>query len=108
MTSPTRGFLGRHRPPRDERLPPGQYNVGGDWPVLTAEVTPRLIPENWTMTVDGLVENQHVWTWQDMHELPQSEYNGDIHCVTTWSKFDTTFGGVSVDVLLDVVKPLPT
>ncbi len=38
----TRGFLGRARPPRDERLPPGQYNVGKDWPVLTAEVTPRL------------------------------------------------------------------
>ena len=33
----TRGFEGRRRPPRDERLPPGQYDVGSDWPVLTAE-----------------------------------------------------------------------
>jgi DMSO/TMAO reductase YedYZ molybdopterin-dependent catalytic subunit len=76
--------------------------------VLTAEVTPHLIPEAWTMTVDGLVENQHTWSWQDMHELPQSEYQGDIHCVTTWSKLGTSFGGVSVDLLLDVAKPLPT
>ncbi len=42
-----------------------------------------------------------------MHDLPQSEYEGDIHCVTTWSKFDTSFGGVSVDVLLDAAQPLP-
>ena len=108
MTGPTRGFLGRHRAARDPRLPPGQYNAGEDWPTLTAEVTPHLIPENWTMTVDGLVDNSHTWTWQDMHELPQSDYHGDIHCVTTWSKFDTTFGGVSVDLLLDVAKPLPS
>jgi DMSO/TMAO reductase YedYZ molybdopterin-dependent catalytic subunit len=105
MTGPTRGFLGRHRPARDERLPPGQYNVGNDWPVLTAEVSPHLTPEAWTMTVDGLVANPQTWTWQQMHDLPQSEFNGDIHCVTTWSKFDTRFGGVSVDVLLDAAAP---
>ncbi len=108
MSGPTRGFLGRHRPARDERLPPGQYDIGNDFPVLTAEVTPRLDRETWTMTVDGLVANPHTWSWQDMHELPQSEYRGDIHCVTTWSKFDTSFGGVSVDLLLDVAGPLPS
>jgi len=108
MTGPTRGFLGRRRSPRDARLPPGQYDAGQDWPTLTAEVTPHLVPENWTMMVDGLVANAHTWTWQDMHDLPQSEYHGDIHCVTTWSKFDTTFGGVSVDLLLEVAQPLPS
>jgi DMSO/TMAO reductase YedYZ molybdopterin-dependent catalytic subunit len=107
MTGPTRGFLGRRHAERDPRLPPGQYDVGSDFPVLTAEVTPHLVPENWTMTVDGLVSSPHTWSWQDMHNLPQSEYRGDIHCVTTWSKFDTSFGGVSVDLLLDVAKPLP-
>ena len=30
----------------------------------------------------------------------------DIHCVTTWSKFDTDWAGVSVDTLLDGVEPL--
>ncbi|MCW2541095.1 MAG: Oxidoreductase molybdopterin binding protein [Frankiales bacterium] len=108
MTGPTRGFFGRSHPKRDERLPPGQYNVGADWPVLTAEVTPRFDPEQWTMTVDGLVDNPQSWSWYDAHALPQSEYRGDIHCVTSWSKFDTTFGGVSVDVLLDSASPKPT
>ena len=49
----TRGFSGRRA--RDPRLPPGQYDVGQDWPVLTAEATPRLSTDNWTFTVDGLV-----------------------------------------------------
>ena len=60
------------------------------------------------MTIDGLVENPHTWSWADLHALPQSEYRGDIHCVTTWSKLDTSFGGVSVDLLLDAVQPLPS
>jgi DMSO/TMAO reductase YedYZ molybdopterin-dependent catalytic subunit len=103
----TRGFVGKRRPPEGIKLPPGQYDVGRDFPVLTAEATPRLDPERWTMTVDGLVAREHTWTWEDLHLLPQSEYRGDIHCVTTWSKFDTRFGGVSVDLLLDTVEPLP-
>jgi DMSO/TMAO reductase YedYZ molybdopterin-dependent catalytic subunit len=103
----TRGFASRFRRARDERLPPGQYDVGADWPVLTAEVTPHLVPENWTMTVDGLVDAPSTWTWDEVHDLPGSEYNGDIHCVTTWSKLATSFGGVSVDVLLAAVRPRP-
>ena len=55
MPGPTRGFLGRRRA-RDPRLPPGQYDVGSDWPVLTAEPTPRIAPETWSITVDGAVE----------------------------------------------------
>ena len=103
----TRGFLG-HRRQRDERLPPGQYDVGDDWPVLTAEVTPRIEPESWTLTVDGLVRTPTTWTWRQMHDLPQSRYDGDIHCVTTWSKLGTWFDGVSVDRLLDVAGVQPS
>ena len=72
---------------------PGQYDVGSDWPVLTAEPTPRIAPETWSITVDGLVEQPTTWTWDEAHALPPSEYRGDIHCVTTWSKFDTRFTG---------------
>src|SRR3954451_10325809 len=108
MAGPTRGFLGRHRDAGDVRLPPGQYDVGSGWPVLTAEATPRLVPERWTMTVDGQVANPTTWSWAEMHALPQSRYEGDIHCVTTWSKLGTNFTGVSVDELLDRAQPLAT
>ncbi len=108
MATFTRGFTGRRRgAPDDHRLPPGQYDVGADWPVLTAEVTPRLDPDRWTMSIDGLVDNPVSWTWEDLHLLPQSDFHGDIHCVTTWSKFGVTFGGVSVDLLLDAARPKP-
>ncbi|SDJ11513.1 DMSO/TMAO reductase YedYZ, molybdopterin-dependent catalytic subunit [Frankineae bacterium MT45] len=103
----TRGFTGRVHRERDARLPPGQYDVGSDWPVLTAEVTPVVRTERWSMSVDGLVEAPISLSWDQMHSLPQSSYNGAIHCVTTWSKFDTTFGGVSVDELLALAKPKP-
>src|SRR4051794_15201070 len=106
MSEPTRGFLGRLHRERDARLPPGQYDTGSDFPVLTAEVTPRLEPQSWSMTVDGMVEAPTTWSWDELHRMPQSEYRGDIHCVTTWSKLGTWFGGVSVDLLLAAAKPL--
>ena len=105
MSQITRGFRGRRPAAENPRLPPGQYDVGGGWPVLTAEPTPRLAPENWSITVDGEVEQASTWSWDEAHALPAGEYRGDIHCVTTWSKFDTRFGGVSVDSLLGIAKP---
>ena len=102
---PTRGFTGRRRPQRPDRLPPGQYDTGRDWPVLTAEATPVIDTDTWTMTVDGLVESPRTWGWREVHALPGSTYFGDIHCVTTWSKLDTTFAGVSVDTLLELARP---
>ena len=104
----TRGFVGRPHNKRSPRLPPGQYDTGRSWPVLTAEATPRLDPDRWSMTIDGLVSNPTTWTWKELHALPGSRYEGDIHCVTTWSKLGTSFEGISVDTLLDVAGPLPT
>jgi DMSO/TMAO reductase YedYZ molybdopterin-dependent catalytic subunit len=101
----TRGFQGRGRRSRDARLPPGQYDVGKSWPVLTAEPTPELSTASWAFTVEGLVEQPTTWTWDEINALPGSEYMGDIHCVTTWSKLGVTFGGVSVDTLLAAARP---
>jgi len=101
----TRGFLGRRRPERPDRIPPGQYDAGSTWPTLTAEATPKVDLDAWRLTVDGLVESSRTWSWQDLHALPGSTYVGDIHCVTTWSKLDMTFAGVSVDTLLDSARP---
>ncbi len=75
--------------------------------MLTAEVTPRDSSDDWTMTVDGLVEPARTWTWDDLHLLPRSQYQGDIHCVTSWSKLDVEFGGVSLDTLFEIAVPRP-
>jgi len=107
MAKVTRGFFGRPERARDGRLPPGQYDVGDDWPVLTAEVTPKLSTEAWTFSLEGLVERPTTWTWDEIRALPASTYAGDIHCVTTWSKLGVTFDGVSVDTLLEAAGTLP-
>jgi len=104
----TRGFMSRGEAGRDPRLPPGQYDIGPAWPVLTAEATPKLATASWTFAIEGLVRQPVTWTWDEIHALPAAIYEGDIHCVTTWSKFGVTFGGVSVDTLLAEAEPLPT
>ena len=106
MAKSTRGFLGRGQARRDQRLPPGQYDAGNQWPVLTAEVTPTLSTESWSFAIEGLVERRTSWTWDEIRSLPPSTYVGDIHCVTTWSKLGMTFAGVSIDTLLAAARPL--
>lgn len=104
----TRGFSGRGKEDRDPRLPPGQYDIGAGWPVLTAEPTPRLDTTSWTFKVEGLVRNPATWTWQEIRALPESTFDGDIHCVTAWTKLGITFKGVSVDTLFAIANPLET
>jgi DMSO/TMAO reductase YedYZ molybdopterin-dependent catalytic subunit len=104
MAGITRGFVGRRRE-RDPRLPRGQYDARDEWPVLHAEVTPSIPTDRWTFTIEGLVENTVTWNWDEIHALPRSRYEGDIHCVTSWSKLGMTFDGVSVDTLLEAAKP---
>ena len=98
VSTSSRPFTGRRR--GDPRLPPGQYDVGEGYPVLTAEATPNVDPQRWTFRVDGLVTTPRTWTWDEVHALPGQTWEGDIHCVTTWSKLGTSFTGVSLDTLL--------
>ncbi len=99
-----RGMFGGER---DPRLPPGQYDTGSGFPVLTAEVSPKLQAQDWSLRIDGLVATPRTWSWDEIRRLPPSTYEGDIHCVTTWSKLATSFGGVSLDTLLAEAGPLP-
>ncbi len=103
----SRGFTGRRRVPPElvERVPPGQY-VERDFPVLTAGPTPRVEPEEWSLRIDGMVAEAQEWSWAALRELPFEEIPCDIHCVTKWSKLGTSFGGVSLDVLLEAAEPL--
>ena len=85
------------------RIPPGQY-LTRDFPVLSAGPTPRTPLEEWSLTLHGEVEPAVSWTWEELLELPQETFTVDIHCVTKWSKLDTTWTGVAVDTLLDAVE----
>jgi DMSO/TMAO reductase YedYZ molybdopterin-dependent catalytic subunit len=99
----SRGFRGR-RPESDAqgRLPPGQYLVEG-FPVLSAGPTPRTPLSEWTFSITGEIDQPKRWTWKEFRALPTEMLTKDIHCVTKWSKLDTTWEGVSLDTLLDGV-----
>ncbi len=95
----SRGFGGpRREEDRASRTPPGQY-LTQDFPVLSAGPTPEVHVDEWTFTVAGGAEPAS-WTWEQFRALPSETVTSDIHCVTRWSKLDTTWDGVSIDTLL--------
>jgi len=98
-----RGFQGRRATTPPGRLPPGQH-VTRDFPVLSAGPTPRTPLASWDFTVRGLDGRSVRWSWDEFQALPRETPTVDIHCVTKWSKLDTTWAGVSVDTLLDVAR----
>jgi DMSO/TMAO reductase YedYZ molybdopterin-dependent catalytic subunit len=103
MAFVSRGFRGRQRHDVDpSRVPPGQYVVN-DFPVLSAGPTPRTGTADWSFRIDGEIDDPLSWTWDELMALPQETFTVDIHCVTKWSKLDTTWTGVSIDTLLDGV-----
>lgn len=96
----TRGFTGKGRTGRDAaRVPPGQHVVE-DFPVLSAGPTPRVTPEQWSFTLKVGPRPVKVWYWDEFNTLPMTKVTRDIHCVTAWSKLDTSWEGVLVDDIL--------
>ena len=96
----TRGFVGRNKGGGgSDRLPPGQHVVE-DFPVLSAGPTPRVEIAEWKFTLKIGPRPLKVWSWHEFSALPKTKVTRDIHCVTAWSKFDTTWEGVSIDDLL--------
>jgi DMSO/TMAO reductase YedYZ molybdopterin-dependent catalytic subunit len=100
----SRGFRGRRQTGADpSRIPPGQY-LTPDFPVLSAGPTPRTALDEWSFTIHGQFDEPVSWPWEEFLALPAETFTVDIHCVTKWSKLDTTWKGVSVDTLLDAVS----
>jgi DMSO/TMAO reductase YedYZ molybdopterin-dependent catalytic subunit len=96
----TRGFTGRRQPPiLGDRIPPGQHLVDG-FPVLSAGPTPRIALEKWTFTLKVGSKPVMTWNWAEFNSLPQTKVTRDIHCVTTWSKLNTSWEGVLIDDIL--------
>jgi DMSO/TMAO reductase YedYZ molybdopterin-dependent catalytic subunit len=101
----SRGFHGRREDDADaSRLPPGQY-LTRDFPVLSAGPTPHTPLDEWSFAVGGAVGAARSWTWEEFIALPTETVTKDIHCVTKWSKFDTSWTGVPVSTLLEDTQP---
>ncbi|WP_413990629.1 sulfite oxidase-like oxidoreductase [Labrys okinawensis] len=97
-------LTGRVLRPESDRLPPGQHLVK-DWPVLDLGVRPSVNRQTWQLDVFGAVENPIVWDFEAYSAQPQSTEVCDIHCVTTWSRYDNRFEGLSTKALAEIVRP---
>lgn len=93
---------------QEGRLPPGQ-SLTRKFPVLHYGPVPAFNAATWDLRVWGAVEEEVRWTWDEFNQLPRSQITMDVHCVTRWSKFDTTWEGVSVRTLIEegFIKPKP-
>ena len=91
---------------RQNRLPPGQ-KLTDKWPVLHYGKAPSINAAKWTFTIAGLVEKERTLSYEEFTALPQVEVFSDIHCVTTWSRYNNVWTGVSTGAIREiaVIKP---
>jgi DMSO/TMAO reductase YedYZ molybdopterin-dependent catalytic subunit len=99
-------LTGEPDPGRRKRLPPGQHVVQ-DWPVLDLGITPRVHTDDWQFSVGGAVAQPLRWCWSEFMAQPQLGVTCDMHCVTSWSRYDNLFEGVPFLHLLEQVQPRP-
>ncbi|MBI4549095.1 MAG: sulfite oxidase-like oxidoreductase [Ignavibacteriae bacterium] len=89
------------------KTPPGQVATA-KFPVLTYGETPNIDIKEWRFRVWGEVEEEQVWTWDELMKLPQTTIRADFHCVTRWSRFDDDWTGVLFKDLVKFIKLKPT
>ena len=94
--------------PAVPRLPPGQRQTKL-WPVLSIDPIPYFDKKKWDVRVEGEVENPKTFSWQEITSKEMREEDtSDFHCVTSWSRYDNHWAGVSIKKVADIVKPKPS
>jgi DMSO/TMAO reductase YedYZ molybdopterin-dependent catalytic subunit len=90
-----------------DRLPPGQVFTQ-KFPVLQFGQVPSY-PDlsTWDLRVWGAVDNPLTLSWGEVRALPARVVTLDIHCVTRWSKLDTTWEGASMTQLAEAARVRP-
>ncbi|MBN2388782.1 MAG: molybdopterin-dependent oxidoreductase [Anaerolineales bacterium] len=92
----------------EHRLPPGQA-LTIKFPVLHYGPVPPFNAATWDLRIWGEIEKEVSWTWEEFNQLPRTQIQMDLHCVTRWSKADTLWEGVLVRTLVEqgLIRPRP-
>ena len=91
---------------RKNRVPPGQ-RLTDRWPVLHYGPVPRFDPAKWSFHIWGLVNQERALSYAEFTALPRVKVFSDIHCVTTWSRLNNLWEGVSTGAIRDLTSVLP-
>jgi DMSO/TMAO reductase YedYZ molybdopterin-dependent catalytic subunit len=97
-------LTGKVSRPETERLPPGQH-LTKDWPTLDLGMMPQMSRERWRLDVYGAVETTLFWDFPQFLAQKQTQFVSDIHCVTTWSRYDNQWEGLATRDLLMICRP---
>ncbi len=99
-----RALVGQPTEPGAARLPPGQTLVK-DWPVLDLGQQPDVTEAKFRLDIDGFCRRPLSLALADLLAMPQSDSVSDMHCVTSWSRYDNHWRGVAASALLAMVEP---
>jgi len=99
-----RFLTGKSSRPEQERLPPGQH-ITRDWPVLDLGLTPDISRDRWRLDVYGAIEHPIFWSFAEFAARAQTRSVSDIHCVTTWSRYDNQLEGMATRDLVMACQP---
>lgn len=91
---------------KENRVPPGQHLVDG-WPTLQYGGVRRLDASSWSFRIFGLVDEEKTLSFGEFMSLPMVKVFSDIHCVTSWSKLDNLWEGVSTKAIMGLVRVSP-
>lgn len=83
------------------RLPPGQIETRRFPVVGEREPSGLASPDVWSLGVGGMVQHPFTISLEELLSLDQAEVTFDIHCVTSWTRLDSTFMGVPLSRLLE-------
>jgi DMSO/TMAO reductase YedYZ molybdopterin-dependent catalytic subunit len=92
---------------RENRVPPGQ-RARTNWPVLHYGSVPKIDTAKWRFRLFGAVDKPLELNYDQFLKLPRVQVFSDIHCVTTWSRLDNIWEGVSARSLRDLVRIDPS
>lgn len=91
---------------RENRIPPGQHEIKA-WPVLHVGGVQNIDISKWKFKIWGLVEEEKELDFNEFMSLPRAKIFSDIHCVTTWSKLNNLWEGISSSAIKELVDILP-
>ncbi|MGZ4159564.1 MAG: molybdopterin-dependent oxidoreductase [Neobacillus sp.] len=87
----------------ERQVPPGQFETE-NWPILHKGDVYRFNKDTWNFRLFGEVKEEKTLSFREFMELPKTISTVNMHCVTTWSKFDTSFEGIALRELLKFVE----
>jgi DMSO/TMAO reductase YedYZ molybdopterin-dependent catalytic subunit len=82
-------------------------NLFSSFPINAVEHIPNKTWSDWTLRVDGLVDNPLTLDAAAWRALPRFDESADFHCVEGWSVSGVKWGGVTPAMILQKAQARP-